>query len=150
MVAARSAARKPRATWTLPNAGSRPGSFQGISGIAVSPKGELVTTERGTGRVQRLDAGGRPVNAWSVDAASTPGLMPVAVDDSLRIAIADERTGVVRVYADAGVLMAQLDGLEEPRALVFMPDGSLLVAEAGRVSHWILESRRALPPAVKE
>jgi sugar lactone lactonase YvrE len=130
--------------------GIRAGSLQGISGLAVSPKGELVTAERGARRVQRLDAGGRPIDAWPIDIASEPGMLPVAVDDSLRVAVADERTGVLRVYKGPGALLAQLEGLVEPRALVFASDGTLLVAEAGRVSRWILESRRAMPPAVKE
>lgn len=127
--------------------GTREGSFQGISGMAISPKGELVTAERSGARLQRLDAGGRPIDSWSLDVASAPGRLPVAVDDSLRVAVADERTGVLRIYRDSGVLLAQLEGLEEPRALVFALDGSLLIAEAGRVSRWILESRRAAPAA---
>lgn len=130
--------------------GDRAGSFQGLSGIAVSPKGELVTAERGTGRVQRLDAGGRPIDSWLIDVATRHGKLPVAVDDSLRIAVADEVTGVLCVYGVDHKLVARLDGLDQPRALVFAPDGSLLVAEAGRVSRWKLESRRARAPAVKD
>ena len=71
------------------------------------------------------------------------GMLPVAVDDSSRVAVADESGGRLWVFDDAGRVLAALAGLARPRALAFSPDGTLLVAEAGRgeVRRFALERR---------
>ena len=125
--------------------GGRAGSFRSLSGVATAPHGELVTTDRAHARAQRLDAGGRPVASWALPVASGRGALPVAVDDSSRVAIADEDSGRIWVFGPGGRLLAAAAGLSAPRALAFAPDGTLLVAEsgAGRVSRWAL----AIPTA---
>ncbi len=119
--------------------GPRPGSFRGLRGLALAPRGELVTTERGGARVQRLDAGGRAVASWPLPVQPGRAALPVAVDDALRTAVADEATGRLWVFDAGGRLLATVAGLTAPRALAFAPGGELLVAEAaGRVRRFAL------------
>jgi hypothetical protein len=115
--------------------GTRPGSFHGLAGVAFAPHGELVTTERASARVQWLDAGGRAVSAWPIALGAGQGAVPVAVDDSARVAVADEVRGRVWIFDRSGRPLAAREGFAGPRALAFAPDGALLVAEAraGRV-----------------
>jgi sugar lactone lactonase YvrE len=110
--------------------GARAGLLRGVKGLAVTPKGELIISERGNARVQRLDAGGRPAGSWplAVESKANGGL-PVAVDAAGRVAVADEATGRLWVFAPEGRLLAALADLGRPRALGFAPDGALLVAE---------------------
>ena len=117
---------------TIGGFGGRPGSFRGLSGLAVGPRGGLVTAERVNRRVQRLDASGRVIVAWPLAAANGPGALPVAVDDSNRVAVADETGGWLTLFEADGRPLATVTGLERPRALAFAPDGTLLVAEAAR------------------
>ena len=120
--------------------GPRPGSFRGISGVAITPRGELVTVERVNARVQRLEAGGRAIASWPLDVGAGRGGLSVAVDDSARIAVADEPTGRLWVFDRSGRVLATARGLAAPRALAFNHAGALLVAEAraGRVSRYAL------------
>jgi sugar lactone lactonase YvrE len=121
--------------------GTRSGAFQGLSGLATTPRGEIIACERGGKRVQHLDAGGRVVRSWPL--AVAPGRMPLAVaaDDSSRVAVADAVSGRLWVFDRAGKLWAARHDLGEPRALAFAPDGTLLVAEggAGRVRRFTLD-----------
>ena len=132
---------------TIGGFGARPGSFRGLAGIAVAPRGGLVTAERVNARVQCFDLSGRVIAAWPLPVARPAGAMPVAVDDSSRVAVADEAGGRLWVFDDGGRPLAALSGLLRPRALAFAPDGTLLVAEAGRgeVRRFVLE--RAAPTA---
>lgn len=129
---------------TVGGVGARPGSFRGLRGVGIAPLGDLVTAERGGARVQRLDAGGRALAVWPLDVRPGGGALPVAVDDSLRTAVADEATGRLWVFGRDGARLAALEGLGSPRALAFAPDGTLLVAEAaGRVRRFALQARPA-------
>jgi streptogramin lyase len=111
--------------------GTRPGQLRGLQDVAATPRGELVVTERLNARVQRLDAGGRPVQAWSLPAdARARGALPVAVDDRGRVAVADEPSGRLWLFDRHGRMLAELSGLGRPRALAFGVEGALLVAEA--------------------
>ncbi|HTK31596.1 MAG TPA: NHL repeat-containing protein [Candidatus Saccharimonadaceae bacterium] len=125
--------------------GARPGSFRGLAGVAFAPHGELVTAERVGARVQRLDAGGRVVASWPLHVGPGRGALAIAVDDSSRIAIADEQSGRVTVFDRTGRVLAERDDFAAPRALAFGPDGALLVAEAGaaRVRRFTLEPAAA-------
>jgi len=129
--------------------GSRPGSFRGLRGLAVTPHGELVTAERVNARAQRIDPGGRVLAAWPLDVRPGRGALPVAVDDSARVAIADESAGRLWIFDAEGRPLASHEGLAGPRALAFAGGGSLLVAEArsGRVIRIALE--RPAPPAAQ-
>jgi sugar lactone lactonase YvrE len=124
--------------------GPKPGSFRGLSGLAVGPHGELVTTERSHGRIQWLDAGGRPLAAWSIAGLKGRGPLPIAVDDSSRTAVADPSSGRLWLFDPSGRILAEHRGLARPRALAFATDGSLLVAETdpGRVRRLALEAAR--------
>jgi len=134
-----------RVSGVIGGIGTRPGSFRGLRGLAVSPRGELVCTERANGRVQRLTAGGRALASWPLDVKPGRALLPAAIDDSARVAVADEATGRLWMFDARGALLARADGLAGPRALAFAGDGSLLVAEAraGIVRRWRLVPARA-------
>lgn len=122
--------------------GTRSGAFRGLSGLATTPRGELVACERGGRRVQWLDAGGRVVRSWTLGLAPGRSPLAVAADDSSRVAVADGVTGGLWIFDRAGRLWAARHDLREPRALAFAPDGTLLVAEAaaGRVLRFFLDS----------
>jgi DNA-binding beta-propeller fold protein YncE len=134
---------------TLGGFGPGAGSFRGLAGLAVGRGGELVTCERAGARVQRLDAAGSPLTAWPLPVRTGRGRLAVAVDDSTRIAVADEASGRLWLFDLAGRLLGARADLASPRAVTFAPDGSLLVAEgtAGRVRRFALEpARTATPP----
>lgn len=117
---------------TLGGFGARPGSFRGLGGLATAPRGGLVTAERVNARVQRLDAAGRVAASWPLAVARGLGALAAAVDDSGRVAVADEASGRLWLFDADGQALAALAGLARPLALAFAPDGTLLVAEAAR------------------
>jgi DNA-binding beta-propeller fold protein YncE len=134
---------------TLGGFGTAGGSFRGLAGASAERRGGLVTSERTGARIQWLDAGGNPLVAWSLPVQPGRGALPVAVDDSGRVAVADEGSGRLWLFGSAGRLLASRNDLARPRALAFAPDGSLLVAEggAGRVRRFTIEpARMATPP----
>jgi DNA-binding beta-propeller fold protein YncE len=110
--------------------GSRPGQLRGLRGLATGPRGELIVTERTNARVQRIDAGGRPVAAWPLplDPKGKSGELPVAVDGAGRVAVADETSGSLWLFDSAGSLLGTASGLGHPRALAFGRDSLLYVA----------------------
>lgn len=125
------------------------GSFRGLAGLATGPGGEVVTAERTGARVQRLDAAGTPLAVWPLPVRPGRGRLAVAVDDSARIAVADEASGRLWLFDLSGHLLGTRAGLASPRAVTFAPDGSLLVAEgtAGRVRRFALARARTATPA---
>jgi len=125
--------------------GARPGSFRGLRALAVTRRGELLAADRDPPRLQRLEPSGRAAVAWPLPAGIGHAGMALAVDDSGRVALADESSGRLWMLDREGRLLAALGGLGGPRALAFAPDGTLLVAEAraGRVSRWTLRPARA-------
>ena len=127
------------------------GTIRGVAGLAVGRRGDIAVSERGSRRIVRLDPTGAPVTSWTL-----PGLpgkvaeprLPLAVDDSLRIAVAEPAAGRVSLYDRGGRLLAQRDGLAGPAALCFARDGSLWVAErrAGRLSRFVVGAPGAPVP----
>jgi streptogramin lyase len=115
--------------------GERAGLFHGLSGVAFTPRGDLVTTERAHARVQRLNPGGRAEASWPLPAATHGGALPVAVAESGRVAVADETSGELWLFDSSGTLLASSSNLSRPRALAFGAGDTLWVAEgaAGRV-----------------
>lgn len=134
---------------TVAGFGPKPGSFRGLAGVAAQRKGELVTVERANARVQRLEASGRVLAVWPLPAKPGSGVLSVAVDDSNRVAVSDESSGRLWLFAADGTLIASHTGLGRPRALAFAPEGVLLVAEAapGRVRRLRIERGPTAPPA---
>lgn len=134
-----------RPTGSLGGIGTRPGSFRGLRGVAMTPRGEIVTAERGNARVQRLTAGGRAIEAWPIPVRAGRARLALAADDSGRVAVADEAAGVVWLFGRGGTALARLDGLEGPAALAFTRDDGLLIAEAraGRVRRFRIEATAA-------
>jgi hypothetical protein len=121
--------------------GDRPGLFHGLSGVAFTSRGDLVTTERARARVQRLNPGGRPEASWPLPAAPHAGALPVAVAESGRVAVADEAAGRLWLFDPTGRLLASRSNLSGPRALAFGSGDTLYVAEgaAGRVRRLICD-----------
>jgi DNA-binding beta-propeller fold protein YncE len=122
-------------TGSLGGFGARPGAFRGLAGIAVGPHGEVVAAERVNARVQVLDAGGRVLRSWSLPVRPGREALPAAMDDAGRVAIADEATGRLWLFAADGRELASLAGLGGPSALAFSRAGTLIVCERrlGRV-----------------
>ncbi|MBI1798666.1 MAG: NHL repeat-containing protein [Candidatus Eisenbacteria bacterium] len=108
--------------------GDLPGLYRGLSGVAFTPRGDLVTTERAGRRLQQIDPGGRSLASWSLAVQAGRGALPVAVDERQRIAVADESGGRLWLFDPSGRVLATCSGLRAPRALSFSPDGSLWVA----------------------
>jgi sugar lactone lactonase YvrE len=81
------------------------------------------------------------VASWPLGVKPGPLALAVAVDDSGRVAVADEAAGWLELFARDGASLARHDGLGRPRAVAFAPDGTLLVAETrpGRVRRFALE-----------
>jgi DNA-binding beta-propeller fold protein YncE len=134
---------------TIGGFGPKPGSFRGLAGVASARKGELVVVERTNARVQRLEASGRVLAAWSLPSKPGSGVLAVAVDDSNRVAVTDESAGKLWLFAPDGTPLAVRERLARPRAVVFGPDGVLLVAEAapGSVRRLRIERASPAPPA---
>ena len=123
--------------------GAAGSQFRGLHGLAVAPRGDLITAEVVGARIQRFDLGGRPRASWSVPRSpgvKRSGALAVAVDDTGRVAVADEAAGTVWVYDANGAPLARLAGLSAPRAVAFAPGGVVLVAETapGRVRRFQL------------
>ena len=134
---------------TLGGFGAGPGSFRGLAGLGAEPRGGLACAERTGARAQRLDAAGSARAVWPLAVKPGRGWLAVAVDDSARVAIADEAGGSLWLFDREGRLLGARTGLAAPRALAFAPDGSLLVAEAaaGRVRRLALEPVGAPAPS---
>lgn len=123
--------------------GPTPGSFRGLRAVAVAPRGDLVTVEVSSARVQRLGQDGSVRATWRLPLparSATAGELAVAVDDSGGVAVADEAAGAVWIFRANGALLAERHDFLRPRAVAFAPGvlGSLLVAETapGRVARW--------------
>jgi len=121
--------------------GDRAGLFHGLSGVAFTARGDLVTTERARARVQRLNPGGRPEASWALPALPHGGALPVAVASSGRVAVADESSGKLWLFDSSGTLLATRSNLAGPRALAFAAGDTLWVAEgaAGRVRRLVCQ-----------
>jgi DNA-binding beta-propeller fold protein YncE len=111
--------------------GPQPGLFRGLSGVAITRNGILVTVERVNRRVQLLAADGAPLGGFDLPAVGQGGDLAVAVDDSLRIAVCDEGAGALWLFGRGGRCLGAATGLDRPRAVAFDPRGRVVVAESG-------------------
>jgi DNA-binding beta-propeller fold protein YncE len=127
--------------------GSALGSFRGVRGLAFTPRGELVTAERGNARIQIFDAGGRVARSWAVPVGPGSGALALSVDGDGRVALADETTGGLWLWAPDGTPIGSWRGLGHPRGLAFAPDATLLVAESSppRVRRLAIQGPAAVP-----
>ncbi len=135
---------------TVAGIGAEVGSFRGLRGVAVRRRGEILTTERTRARVQRLDPGGQALGSWALPVKAGSWPLPIAADDSSQIAVCDPEAGRLWVFDASGRVLAELRELDSPRALAFAPDGTLLVAEVGRVRRFALEPHVLEEPARRE
>lgn len=135
--------------------GEAEGRFRHLGAIATTKNGTLVAADRprekGPVRLQWFDGGDRVIGV-ALGESPVPGVkrrfggISIAVDDSGRVAVADELAGTLELVGPGAGFMGKLGGLNRPAGLAFAPDGTLLVAEsgAGRVR------RFRLVPAVAE
>jgi sugar lactone lactonase YvrE len=135
--------------------GEGEGRFRHLGALASTRNGALVAAdrprERGPVRLQWFDGGDRVIGV-ALGESPVPGVkrryggLSIAVDDSGRVAVADELAGTLELIGPGAGSIAKLGGLMNPAGLAFAPDGTLLVAEsgAGRVR------RFRLVPAVAE
>lgn len=131
--------------------------FNELAGVAIAPEGSVYVSDAGAHRVRVIDPGGmiRTVAGTGVPGYAGDGGLAtsaqlnhpsaLAVDSEGRLYIADSRNHAVRQIDENGVITtmagtgqagfsgddgpatsAQLDG---PEGLVFMADGSLLIAD---------------------
>jgi DNA-binding beta-propeller fold protein YncE len=117
-------------------------ALRGVAGIAVARRGDVFVSERVRGRIVRLDPTGALAAAWPLPDSTTALRLPLAVDDSMRVACADPVRGRVWVFDGAGALLASA-GIDDVAALAFARDGALWVAERGarRLSRYTLAPR---------
>lgn len=111
--------------------GPQAGQFRGLSGLALTRQGLIVTVERVNRRVQVLSADGAPRGGFELPAIPRGGALAVAVDDSLRIAVCDESAGQMWLFDRAGHVIGSASGLQRPRAVAFDREGAVLIAESG-------------------
>ncbi|MBI5169610.1 MAG: NHL repeat-containing protein [Candidatus Eisenbacteria bacterium] len=132
--------------------GSGAGAFRHLVAVASAPRGALVTLEwlaggkvRGRGgardsvraaqvRVQWLDASGASLGHWELPGGDADR-WSLAVDPVLaRVVLAEGTSGKLwRFELRAGSLAQPLARVTRPSALAFSADGSLVVAEPGRL-----------------
>ena len=123
--------------------GSTGGLLRGVAGVAVGRRGEVFVSERMPGRIVRFDPTGALRTEWQLPDSVAAERLPLAVDDSLRVACADPRGGKVWVFGSRGELLAVRTGLEGISALAFARDGALWIAQraARRIVRFTLGSR---------
>jgi sugar lactone lactonase YvrE len=125
----------------------RPGAggaaLSGVAGLAVARRGDVFVSERVRGRIVHLDPTGALRAAWPLPDSTAAMRLPLAVDDSLRVACADPEHARVWVFDAAGRPLAVLDGVEDVSALAFARDGALWAAErtARRLARFTLAPR---------
>jgi DNA-binding beta-propeller fold protein YncE len=126
--------------------GSGGASLHGVAGVAVAKRGDVFVSERVTGRIVRLDPTGARRTAWTLPDSTAAQRLPLAVDDSMRVACADPTRASVWVFDASGRPLAEIGGLEGVSALAFARDGSLWAAErTGRRLTRLVLAPRARP-----
>lgn len=123
-----------------PGAGAA--ALRGVAGVAVARRGDVFVSERVRGRIVRLDPTGAVEAAWPLPDSTTAARLPLAVDDSLRVACADPARGRVWLFDASGATLATL-AVEDVAALAFARDGALWIAERGarRLTRYTLATR---------
>lgn len=136
--------------------GSGAGSFRHLVAVAAAPRGALVTLEwlaggkvRGKGgardsvraaqvRVQWLDGSGASLGHWELPGGDSDR-WSLAVDPVLpRVFLADGTSGQLwRLELRAGSLAQTVARCTRPSALAFSAEGSLVVAEPGRLLRFV-------------
>ncbi len=125
--------------------GSTAGGLRGVAGVAVARRGEVFVSERMPGRIVRLEPTGALSAEWPLPDSVASERLPLAVDDSLRVACADPRSGRLWLFGPRGELLAAREGLAGASALVFTRDGALWVAlrNSRRLVRLVLRARAA-------
>ncbi len=127
--------------------GSTAGGLRGVAGVAVARRGEVFVSERMPGRIVRLEPTGALSAEWLLPDSVASERLPLAVDDSLRVACADPHSGRLWVFRANGELLAARQGFEGASALVFARDGALWVALRNARRLVRLQLNAQVPPA---
>jgi len=123
---------------TVGGPGRAPGQFDEPVGLSVGPDGTIYVADMYNRRVQLLNPDGSyrgefPVEGWGgQDVTDKPYLRALADG---RVAVSLPALGVVRIYTQAGRLVATITGGNEPLSLPYgmveTPDGKLWIVEGG-------------------
>lgn len=130
-------------TRELAGPGERGPALRGVAGVAVSRRGDVFVSEHVPGRIVRLDPTGARRASWLLPDSTGAERLPLAVDDSLRVACADPAHARVWVFDAQGRPLAKAEHVEGVSALAFARDGALWIAERGtrRLARYTLVPR---------
>jgi hypothetical protein len=127
--------------------GELPGQLDRPVGPAVDAAGRIYLADRGTGFVQKFEAGGTALLSFEDSAARNA--VAIAVDSGGGIYVADARTGEIRIFFPEGDLIRVLHaapqrGFDGPYGFSIGADGRLFVPDPNGGKIQVLSSRGQL------
>ena len=111
---------------TIGSRGTGPGQFEGVTGVVISPEGELYVTDRNNSRVQVLTTQGVYVREFGNEKLNQPQKLQLSVDK--HVLVADNENRRVAVFSKDGILVTSVACAEHPCGLAVDQRGDLLVA----------------------
>lgn len=113
------------------------GQFVGPQNLAVDEDGYLYVVDYGNKRISKFDPDGEFILSFGLKSTFFPGMLsPTGIAaDSGKIYVADNAAKAVFMFDPNGNYLGTLTaaGLKGPEGLRFLPDGTLLAADANRV-----------------
>lgn len=104
--------------------------FKAPMGVALSPAGEILLAEYGTGQILRLSPGAANDRGAIADGLRGPVGLAFGADGALYVSEANSGA-LTRVDLASGASVAVALGLNQPEGIAALPDGRLAVVEAG-------------------
>ncbi|NLE75253.1 MAG: hypothetical protein GX605_00695, partial [Chloroflexi bacterium] len=116
--------------------GEGPGQVTQPTDVAVGPDGTIYVADPHRGQMQRLDAAGRYLNAWSIPTANTFDCPRLAVMPNGLVLATDPEGHQVMIYDAEGRVMASFGGqgaaegqFAKPIGIAAAADGQVVVAD---------------------
>ena len=136
---------------TIGHRGRTPGNFNAPRGIDVSAAGLVAVADR-TGRIQLLDADGKPLREWLLpkyDNGTPTGITFDATDPATTtLLVADTHNSRILRYDLDGRLVGQFGQYGEgegrmiyPTDIALAPDGTMFIAEYGKTDRILVYTR---------